>query len=290
MLFCRFIYVCNANGLITNGKKLFHILVCCVTGAFTLQWLGIQPLQYRLGVDNHPMNLVEEYICTETKITQFEDVHANINFSIKNKLILISSSVLFLMANLYFTLSSQRMKRRFKIPKRRINLLDMKNQTIYTASIIINVIINQILMGIIQLNYEELGEHNVFKIWWIFHLWEIMETHLFANIFIIYNMHQMNEFNGYIGRTFPGQEQPKASIVQPERDYVEVFVEAGINIPSEFLVKQTLSRDQCQSITATNGGSRKIRNFSSNSPLGLFGEKRIPGQSKSVAMVEVDIH
>ena len=183
MLFCRFVYVRYANGLIMNGKKLFHILVCCVTGAFLFQWLDIQPLQYHFFLKDYPMNLLKGYICTKTMI--HGDVHTNIDFSIKPKLIIISCSLLFLLANFYFTKSAHRRKRSHGIPKRRINLIDMKTQNMYAAVIIVNFIIDQTLIGIIQLNYETLGEQNVFKIWWIFHLWELIEVHVIANIVII---------------------------------------------------------------------------------------------------------
>ena len=93
----------------------------------------------------------------------------------------------------------------------------MKTQNIYAAVIIVNFIIDQTLIGIIQLNYETLGEQNVFKIWWIFHLWEIIEVHVIANIVIIKQLQQMEEYNGYIGRQFPGQEKPRTLPVEPDR-------------------------------------------------------------------------
>ena len=95
--------------------------------------------------------------------------------------------------------------------------MDMKTQNIYAAVILLNFIIDQTLMGIIQLNYETLGEQNVFKIWWIFHLWEIIEVHVIANIVIIKHILQMEEYNGYVGKQFPGQEKPRPLTVEPER-------------------------------------------------------------------------
>ena len=93
----------------------------------------------------------------------------------------------------------------------------MKTQNIYAAVILLNFIIDQTLMGIIQLNYETLGEQNVFKIWWIFHLWESIEVHVIANIVIIKQILQMEEYNGYVGKQFPGQEKPRPLTVEPER-------------------------------------------------------------------------
>ena len=126
MLFCRFIYARYANGLITTGKKLFHTLVCCGTGAFLFQWLGMQPFQYHFGKGNFPMNLWKGYICTKTTYTDslvFGDVYTNIDYLIKPKLIIISCSLLFLMANAYFTKSAYKMTRKHGIPKRKINLM-----------------------------------------------------------------------------------------------------------------------------------------------------------------------
>ena len=128
MMFCRFIYVRYATGLVKNGTKLFHILVCCVSGTFTLQWLGIQPLYYWLMVDNPMKTTLKGQICTRTQLTIFEDINKTINFSIKSKLLIITFSVLFLMVSLYFTKSSKRMNSKFKIPKRRINIFNMKMQ------------------------------------------------------------------------------------------------------------------------------------------------------------------
>ena len=93
----------------------------------------------------------------------------------------------------------------------------MKTQNKYAAVIIVNFIIDQTLMGIIQLNYETLGEQNVFKIWWIFHLWEIIEVHVIANVVIIKEIQQIEEYNGYVGKQFPGQEKPRTLPVEPDR-------------------------------------------------------------------------
>ena len=114
------------------------------------------------------------------------------------------------------------MAKKYEIPKRRVNLIDMKNQNIYVDVILINIILDQMLNGIIQLNYKQLEEQDVFKIWWIFHLLEMLQVHVIANVFIIRSIHQMEEFNGFVGRTFPGQGKPRPQVIQPERkDYKE---------------------------------------------------------------------
>ena len=218
IIFCRFIYIRYANGLVTNGKKLLHILISCITGAFTFQWIGIQPLKYRFSNDNYPMNLLKGYICTKTKIPLIEDVDMSINFSIQPKLITISFCILLLFGNPYFTLSPHRMKRTCRIPKRKIHLLDLNMQNLYTASMILNFIIDQVLIGFIESNYKELGEDEVFRLWWGFHLLELLEIHLFANFLIVRNIQNIEEFHGYVGKTFSGQDKPRSMFIQPKRD------------------------------------------------------------------------
>ena len=204
-----------------NGKKLLHILVCCATGAFSVQWLGSH-LQFLYTVENYPMNVLKGYICTQTKIHQFEDAHINISFSIKPKLAISFTGLLLLIANMYFTKSAYKMAKKYKIPKRRVTLIDMKTQNIYVNVILINIILDQMLNGIIQLNYKQLEEQDVFKIWWIFHLLEMLQVHVIANVFIIRSIHQKEEFNGFVGRRFPGQGKPRPQVIQPERkDYKE---------------------------------------------------------------------
>ena len=99
---------------------------------------------------------------------------------------------------------------------------------------IINFIIDQLLNWFIESNYRELGEDDVFKLWWGFHLLELLEIHLFANIIIIRNIPSIDQFNGYVGRRFPGQDKPRSVLFQPKRDFHQltkhiekVWVEQG---------------------------------------------------------------
>ena len=119
------------------------------------------------------------------------------------------------MANAYFTSSAYKERQINGISKRRINLMEMKAQNIYAGVIIMNFIIDQTIIGIIQLNYDNLGAHNVFIIWWVFHLWEIIEVHVIANILIIKDAWKhFEEFNGFVAATFPGQEKPRPIIIE----------------------------------------------------------------------------
>ena len=271
MMFCRGIYVRYATGLVTNGTKLFHILVCCVSGTFTLQWLGIQPLYYWLMVDNPMKTTLKGQICTRTQLTIFEDINKTINFSIKSKLLIITFSVLFLMVSLYFTKSSKRMNSKFKIPKRRINIVNMKMQNKYTAAIIINFIIDQVLMAVLEANYEDLGKQSTFVIFWVFHFWQILEIHVIANIFIIHQIHQIDEFNGYVGQHFPGQEQPQPLRLQPRREF--------------FLKQQTQNSEQQRSThTAGYPTAGKKKEFTNQ----VIFTAIVP--CSTLTMVKVDIH
>ena len=175
------------------------------------------------------MNLLKGYICTQTKIHQFEDAHINISFSIKPKLAISFSGLLLLIANMYFTKSAYKMAKKYEIPKRRVNLIDMKTQNIYVAVILVHFILDQMLNGIIQLHYKQLEEQDVFKIWWIFHLLEMLQVHGIANVFIVRSIHQMEEFNGFVGRTFPGQGKPRPQVIRPERKYYKEPEEDSIH-------------------------------------------------------------
>ena len=94
--------------------------------------------------------------------------------------------------------------------------MEMKAQTVYAGGILIIIIIDPILNGILHINYDYLVEHNVFIIWWVFHLVEIILVYVFANIFIIKDAWaNLKEFNGFVASKFPGQEKPRLMIIQP---------------------------------------------------------------------------
>ena len=98
-------------------------------------------------------------------------------------------------------------------------------QNMYTASMILNFIIDQVLIGFIESNYKELGEDEVFRLWWGFHLLELLEIHFFANILIVRNIQNIEEFQGYVGKTFPGQDKPRSVFIQPKRELYQITKE-----------------------------------------------------------------
>ena len=47
----------------------------------------------------------------------------------------------------------------------------------------------------------------------------MLQVHVIAYVFIIRSIHQKEEFNGFVGRRFPGQGKPRPQVIQPERKY-----------------------------------------------------------------------
>ena len=175
ILFCRFIYVRHALGLVTHGKKLFHNIVCVVTCTFILQHLFIYPIRQAWTQD---LDNIKVQFCSHKVVPWLEDKE----LSLKPKLILVTFSGLFILAVLFFSKSSANQKKKYCIPKVRHNVITFELHWIMFQIALIFFIIDQIVNIFLQKYYQSLGAKHVFRIWCV---WQILNMTYFSAIWPI---------------------------------------------------------------------------------------------------------
>jgi hypothetical protein len=218
MIFCRFIYVRYAKGLLSMGSNLFHCLVFLVTVTFFTHWFFMFPVRNLFLLEDADLNTIQKRVCTKTTIPWFNDVLQNKKFSLQPKVIIIAFSTIFLLFILFFSSSAHRQTKRYRIPKTRRNLMTMKHQCQYLTILLLVLVSDQVLFMGFQMFFEDLGVDKVFIIWWIFHFLEIVSIHIVLNVFVYLNAtRNLEEFHGYNPTRYPGQEKPRKTIIRPRR-------------------------------------------------------------------------
>ena len=219
MIFCRFIYVRYAKGLLSIGPKLFHVLLMyLLIGTYFLIFLSMFPIQNFFLLEDVELNNIQKRICTKTNITWFKDVEQNKQFSLKPKLLIIAGSTIFFTWTCFFNTSAHRQTKRYTIPKTRRNLMTMKYQCKYLTILLLVLVSDQILFMVFQMFFEDIGVDNVFILWWIFHFLEIFCLHIVLNVLIHLNpIRNVEEFHGYDPNRYHGQEKPRQAIIRPRR-------------------------------------------------------------------------
>ena len=84
--------------------------------------------------DEYPVHNIKMKYCTETYIEEFGEKY-NKEYSLKPKLIVIVWQGLYMIFALYMYNSAKKTVHVHGIPKRRVNLMDMKQQTIFQVKI-----------------------------------------------------------------------------------------------------------------------------------------------------------
>ena len=125
VMFCRFFFARYVHGLVTD-KKLFKQLICVSLLFFSLHWLGIFPVQLNLNEELSIKRNIKGRICTQTHILEFLEETVNVLLSVKPKLIIISLILFIFFFNTYFYVSAIRQRARHHIPRKRVNLMDIK--------------------------------------------------------------------------------------------------------------------------------------------------------------------
>ena len=218
MVFCRFIYVRYAKGLLSMGSNMFHGLVYLVICIYFLDCIFMFPVRNFFLMEDVDLNNIQKRVCTKTNITWYKDDEQNKQFSLQPKLLIFAFSNMILFFNLFFSTSAHRQTKRYRIPKTRINLMTMKQQSQYLTIHILVLVSDQVLFIIFQAFYDQLGVDNIFVIWWIFHFLEIVFIHIVLDIWIYINATRyFEEFNGYNSTRYPGQEKPHQAVIRPRR-------------------------------------------------------------------------
>ena len=67
MIFCRFIYVRYAKGLLSMGSKLLHVLVYLLIGTYFLRWLLMFLIPNFFLLEDVDLNSIQKRICTKNR-------------------------------------------------------------------------------------------------------------------------------------------------------------------------------------------------------------------------------
>ena len=178
LLFCRFIYVRYALGLVTHGTRLFHNIVCVVTCTFILQHLLIFPIRQAWTQNLDKGETIKVQICSHKQTTWLEDKE----FSVKPKIIFLAIIILFILAVMFFSKSSANQKKKYSIPKVRHHVITLELHVIMFQIALFMFIFDIIVNICLQKYYASLGIKQVFRIWC---LWQILNMTYFAAIWPI---------------------------------------------------------------------------------------------------------
>ena len=209
IIFCRFIYARYAHGLVADQGRLFHKIVLLVIIIFTLHSLMLDSqYDYRTRIKGRICNQIE-----------FPD-KSNKDFHVKPKLLITIGVILYMTAITFFQHTASRQKKRYNIPKRRQNLMTIKQHTFYNHLIGICLLFDQLILNtFIQVFHTSLGAHTVLEIWWVWHLLMFTLIHILAPLYIYYcATSQYPEFSGLKGRQYPGQQTPRRQVLIPRRE------------------------------------------------------------------------
>ena len=174
MMFCRFIYARYAKGLLSMDSNLFHGLVHLVVGAFIVHSLLMFPIRNLFVVEDADLNNIQKRICTKTIILWFKDEEQNRKFSLQPKIVVIASSTVFFIWSWFIYGSAQRQTKKYRIPKTRINLMTMKQQSRYLTILLLVFVFDQLLFTFLQMFYDELGVENFSQSGGFLNIWKLL--------------------------------------------------------------------------------------------------------------------
>ena len=219
IMFCRFIYTRYAIGLVSEGTSLFHRLVGVVTISFMFQCLFLYPFSGLWRFYNiYPLNTIKGNFCALVPMDQEDFQDEEGGFAWKHKLIAMALLLLFVLVTLYFYKSSKNQEKKHSVPKYQQNLMVISHHTIYTLTILLGIMADQLGNSVLEFFYTDLGPQLAFVIWWIAHVIYFIIIHVFCPLIILaYASTRLETFNGLNSKPFPGQECPRPlPILQPK--------------------------------------------------------------------------
>ena len=227
-LFCRFVYLVHAYELIINKVKIFHFLVCCLIGTFTLQFLLVGPLGFlAFKAEVFPFNTLEGALCASGEVRLSEGFQP----FLREHLIILTFLVLLSLCNLHFMKTSMKIGRMRQIPRRKVNFITMKAHLSYSTLVLISAFLKRCLDGVLHLFSNNFEQETVFRVWWGSQILYILLIDVFAQTFILRSILQKDEYNGFVGRSYPGKPKPHNFIVVPRRDNDESIIQIQNNGP-----------------------------------------------------------
>ena len=214
ILFCRFIYVRYAHGLVADMGRLFHQLVFLVIAMFSLHSLSLWFTEPILDGVKQSQNVMIK-ICNHLPLSAVaqEDF---VKVFVRPKVMTFVFAFIDVFIIWYFDMISHKQKLYYGIPKTRRNLLTMKEHCTWVKVTVFSITFDQIIKLGLQLLWGFINVKEVFLVWWLWHLLMFTIINILAPFKILRTaMKKSPEFLGYKAKTFPGQEKPRGLCVQP---------------------------------------------------------------------------
>ena len=104
--------------------------------------------------------------------------------------------------------AAHKVTRKHRVPKRKVNIITMRLQAKFSAVIIINLMLDQIMNGIFQIYYDELGEKTILKLWWFFRCSEMLQVDLLVTVLFIRSIVSIPEYTGLVGKVYQKHTVP----------------------------------------------------------------------------------
>ena len=238
IIFCRFIYVRYAHGLVADMGRLFHKIVLLAISVFTLHMLLIWPIQTMLS-ENDYTDMIKGKICNRKPFPQ--DRESFISFHIKPKMMVCFLTGFYCLTLFYIHTSVQKKKARYSIPRRRWTLMNFEQHALYLCLLGSCALFDQLIINIIlQVFHSQFGVDVIFQIWWLWHLVMFLSINVLAPLPIICAAKlQYPEFNGLKARRFPGQEKPRVEPKVPRR--MSTVENDAVEVKTSFITESSIS-------------------------------------------------
>ena len=213
IIFCRFIYVRYAHGLVADRGRLLHILVSLSITMFTFHGLSLwltKPVLEMSSKSNVTHNDSCHKIPVKSDDEQGEDF-------VKEKLIKSMFGFLYIFILIYIKIVSHKQNLYYGISRVRRNILSLQEHIIWFISTLICLISVDVgLNSCLYKFHQTLVEDDFFLIWWIGQLLRFIFVFNITPFFIvILALKRYPEFLGYRANVFPGQEKPRKTSIEP---------------------------------------------------------------------------
>ena len=162
LLFCRYIYVRYAHGLVSHGKVLFHKIIVLVVLTFLCQQVIMFPMREYLFVQKFPFHNVIGSICCMKKL-----IFVKNDKKIRDKLIHITYITLFILLVQAFGKLVDRKRRKYAIRQTRKNIITFKMHLNKMYMFLGMLFSDQCVNLLLEIFYHRLGTVTVFEVWWV---------------------------------------------------------------------------------------------------------------------------
>lgn len=206
-IFCRYIFIRYAQGLLVDGTKILKFVVVITVVLFSfLIFIVHSPTLREKDFLKHSMKLK---LCSmENLDLQDEEFHRR--SSVQPKLLTCAVATIFGFYILWMFCFSYKHVKHFKILPYRRNLYTLKSQSFILLTFLAYDNADQILNAFLETFSSSLGPYYIFCIWWTCHLVEKVVYSFVKNSWLIYSAsNYYPEFSGYFAKSYPGKDGPR---------------------------------------------------------------------------------